>query len=689
VDDLRRQFRLALLALLIIIPIGVMGFMLIEHLSFIDALWLTFITLATIGYGDVYARSEAGRIFTIVLVIFGFSALASTLQAAFTFFISPEIRTARQRRRMYHVIGSMKQHYILCGKGEIVDKTVGYLLQFAESRRQMVRDKTYAPIDHALDRLFGDDEKGHFARPRRLLRGMIMAVIGFWRRESTILDVVVVITGDRDYALHLRSAGLMVLEGNPAETLTLRQAAIEHARALVVALDNDTETLMTVLTAHNLNRILPITAAVLNEDLGQKIVRVGANAVLTPYEIAGQFLNNATFRPAVNDFFNSLLFDSAADDRVTQIELHDDSPWIGQSIKALRLRERFGAGLIGIRQTDGSFLYAPHESYVLQEDEVLIAVGKAHYIETMQSASQGDSRKHHMTTFQPIHFRPEPPRGRRSYTLPEAEIAIQNMSGHFIICGTDRVSCSSIDKLNPERPFVIISDDDETVNDLMERGFRIVRGNPAHESTLLKAGIKRAQAIMVSLEDRADSVLTILGSRTLNKRILITATAMTDDMVDKLERAGADRVVSPFHVAARFILLTATRPEISEFLNHVIYNYQTRLETTELYLEESSPWIGKKIGDLGLHERYQAGIIGVRLADRHNYLYAPPEDYVLQPHEVVIAVTRMDTSDGLRDDAHGSADKRPATLRRNHVLQSDLWTRDILKELIERGQGAD
>jgi voltage-gated potassium channel len=283
----------------------------------------------------------------------------------------------------------------------------------------------------------------------------------------------------------------------------------------------------------------------------------------------------------------------------------------------------------------------------------------------------------------------DPPRGRRTFSLPEAENLIQNMSGHFIICGTDRVAFSSIDKLNPERPFVIISDDEDTIVNLMDRGFRIVRGSPTQESTLIRAGIKRAQAIMVSLEDKADSILTIISSRTLNKRLLITATAMTDDMVDKLERAGADRVVSPFHVAARFILLTATRPEISEFLNHVIYSYHTGLETTELYMEEASPWIGKKIGDLALHERYQAGIIGIRLADRHSYIYAPPEDYVIQAQEVVLAVTQMKTSDALRDDAHGSADKRPVTLRRSHVLQSDMWSRDILKELIEKGQGAD
>ncbi|MCU0514395.1 MAG: NAD-binding protein [Anaerolineae bacterium] len=687
-DDLQRQFRIALGALLIIMPVGVIGLMLLEGLSFIDSLWLTFITLATIGYGDVYARTEGGRIFTIVLIVFGLSALASTLQLAFALFISPELRTLRQRRKIYRAIQSMHQHYIICGRGEMVDKTIGYILQFAESRRQMLRERRYIPIDRALDRVFGDDADGYHVRPRALLRRLILFGLGRIYRDITLLDVVVVITEDKDYAGHLRSAGLRVLEGQPTSDETLRQAGIEQARSMVVVLDDDTETLLTVLTAHHLNDKLPITAAVLDDAMGQKIIRVGATAVLTPYDIAGQFMNNATFRPAVNDYFNSLLFDMENTSRLTQIALFDDSPWIGQSVRQLALDTRFESGIIGIRQADGTFMYAPPENYVLQEDEVLIIVGQAYSIEDLTKAGQGPGQ-HTLATFQAIHFTPPAPRSRRTYSLAEAETAIERLSNHFIICGTDRLACSSIDKLDPERPFVIISDNDENITELQERGFRLVRGNPSQEDTLLRAGIRRAQAIMVSVEDQADSILTIINSRTLNRRILITATAMQDDMVDKLELAGADRVVSPFHVAARFILLTATRPEINEFLHYVLYNYQTRLETTELYMEESSPWIGRRLGDLQLYEQFQAGVIGIRQAGRQTYLYAPREDYIIQPSEVLIVVTAMSQSDALRDAAHGSAGKRPTTLRPTQVLQSERWSRDILKELIERAQGAD
>jgi voltage-gated potassium channel len=683
VEDLQRQLRLALLALFFVIPTGIMGFMLLENWSFMEALWVTFITLATIGYGDFVPQTIPGRLFTILLVIVGFSVLASALNVAFTLFISPEMRAVRQRRRIARRVTEMKQHYIICGKGEIVDKTIGYLLNFAENRRRISQERAYEPIDHILDRIFGDDAHGNFVRMRTVLRHFIIALIRLTRNDETILDVVVVVTDDMQYAAHLRSAGLLVIEGNPTDSSTLRQAGVKHSRAMMVVLDNDTETLLTVLAANNLNRILPITAAVLDEDLGPKIVRVGATNVLPPYDLAGQFLNNATFRPAVNEYFNSLLFDSGTDYNLTQLEMYEDSQWIGKQIGDLRLRERYAASIIGIRRGDGGFAYAPPDSYTLEEDETLIVVSKARFIPDLIAESRGTAPSRQIATFQTLHFKEQPPRSKTVYTLIEAEEAIKNMSNHFIICGSNRVARSSINKLNPERPFVIISHDNLLTTELLRRGFRVVHGSSSHEQTLIRAGVQRAQAIMVAEDEKAESVLTILTSRTLNKRILITATAMTDDMLEKLERAGADRVVSPFHVAARFILLATTRPEISEFLDHVIYNYQTGLETTEIYLEDTSPWIGQMIGDLQLDARFQAGVIGLRLADRVNYLYTPPADHVIEAQEVLIIVTPIKHSDELRDLAYGSAGRRPMSLRRN-PMQSDQWTRDILRELIEQ-----
>jgi voltage-gated potassium channel len=157
----------------------------------------------------------------------------------------------------------------------------------------------------------------------------------------------------------------------------------------------------------------------------------------------------------------------------------------------------------------------------------------------------------------------------------------------------------------------------------------------------------------------------------LSKKLLITATAKSDDMIPKLRRAGADRVVSPFRIAAQFVLLATTRPIVSDFLQYVLFNYLAGIETTELYMQDNSPWIGKTLEDLLLRRVFQAGVIGVRTANGR-FLYAPHDSYTIAEKEVLIVTTPMIYSDELRLAAHGGESKRPDTLRQ--VDSSRTWT---------------
>jgi voltage-gated potassium channel len=256
--------------------------------------------------------------------------------------------------------------------------------------------------------------------------------------------------------------------------------------------------------------------------------------------------------------------------------------------------------------------------------------------------------------------------------LEEAAVNIAGLSEHYIICSGGPVAESAIEKLNPERAFVIITHDSEYAEVLLLRGFRVVYGSPADEKTLNRAGITRALAIMIAIEDKSLSVLTTLTSRTLSKRLLITATADADDMVAKLRRAGADGVISPFRIAAQFLLLATTRPVVSDFLQYVLFNYQVRLETTELYMQDDSPWIGKPLGELLLRRLFNAGVIGIRLANGR-FIYSPSDTHVIGEHEILIVTVPMNRSDMLREVAHGSITKRPRTLRREDMLKTSIW----------------
>jgi voltage-gated potassium channel len=663
----QRQIRIALVILATVIPIGVLGFMFLEKFSLLDSIWLTVITLATIGYGDIYAHTPQGRIFTLFLILFGLGAVAYGLQATASFLFSPAVRDRQQRRRTQNAIDRLQNHYVICGAGELVDNTVKYLQEGAKRRLEIQREQIYRPVDTVLDRIFGDDAHGHFPRMRGVLRRIFMFFVWIFHRSSTLLDVVVVVTPSHEFADHLRNHNLLAIEGDPTSDEILKRAGVGHAYAMMVMLDSDTEALLTVLTARNLNPTLDITAATLEEQLAPKMIRVGANGVIAPYEVAGQFLNNATLRPAVNEFFNTILFSQYTDFQATQLSLWDDSKWIGQRLGKLQLREQYHAGVIGLRLDNGIFIYAPSDDYILKENEILIAVAPAHTIGALHRACrEGGSNRPRMMNWQRLPLPTTPPRTEhRTYTLAEAEAAIHDMNGHFIIAGTDRVGRNAISKLDPIRPFVIITDDEAYANEMLETGFRVIYGNPAQEAVLKKAGVGRALAVMVTNDDPASSVLTVINCRALSKRLLITATAQDDDMVPKLRRAGADRVVTPFQVAAQFVLLATTRPAVSDFVQYVVYNYSARLETTELYMQDDSPWIGHTLDSLLLDRLFRAGVVGIRAADGH-FHYAPPADYVLKPHDVLIVVTPMEHSDELRVTAHGSASKRPVTLRHGH-----------------------
>ena len=266
-NDIRRQFRAATLLLLIIIPVGVIGYRIFEGLDWIDAAWLTIITLTTIGYGDISATQPEGKIFTMVLVLVGLGAITFFLQSSFALLFSTEATARRRKIRTKKKIGDLRNHYIICGMGEMVDKTIVYLLQSAHFRREQHQEQVYKPIDDFLDGIFGDDADGNFVTMRNILHQIIIVFVSIFKPETTILDLIVIVTMDSEYAEHLRSAGLLVVEGDPADDESLIAAGIHRAQAIMVMLSQDTEGLLTVLTARNLNPTLYITAASVEEEL--------------------------------------------------------------------------------------------------------------------------------------------------------------------------------------------------------------------------------------------------------------------------------------------------------------------------------------------------------------------------------------------------------------------------------------
>jgi len=660
-DETRRQIRTAIIAIMIILPAGVIGFMLIERLSLIDAIWITVVTLATVGYGDIVPQTDLGRLFTIAMLLTGLGAFAFAGQAFLTLLFSPDLIRFRQRARTARIVAKLKQHYVIVGQGELIDRMVEFLAQRAQMRRTTEARRIIQRIDRYLPSLLG---KIPILREFRLWTHKLL-VQTF--RHTTLADLVVCITQDAECARAIRGTGMLAIEGDPTDDTILALAGIDHAQALMVMEENDTETLLVVLTANTRNPNLMITAGVDEETFSPKLLRAGANHVIGPSEIAAQFLNNLTFRPAVNEYFSSILFDQEAEGwHVLQIFMYDDSPWLGRPVSELNLQGRFnGAGLLAVRRGDGTYAYSFTPNDVFEEDEVvLIIVQEDSITPIFKDSRPAQNYRAIGNSWQRLVSTEPETRGDTPLAMIESEAAAKQLHNHFIICAGGHVAESALRHIAPERPFVVISPDNQLTSNLLKRGFRVIHGRTTDDEVLRKAGIDRALAIMIATDDKASSVMATLTSRTLNKRVLITATAKTDDMVAKLYRAGADRVINPSRIAAQFLLLATTRPVVSDFMNYVLYNRATGLETTELYIEDDSPWAGRSIASLEITRDYEARIIGVRLPNTQ-LIYTPRGSHIIESGQVIIAITTMQKSDTLREFAYGAARRSPQTLRTN------------------------
>ncbi len=270
--------------MLTVVLVGTAGYVLIEGMRPLEALYMTVITVSTVGFGEVKPLGDLGRVWTILVILFGWGTISVLITRVFGAVVEREFLQAFRMRRMR--MKDLKGHYIVCGFGRMGRKAAEFL---SESRRPFV---------------------------------------------------VVDIKGERvQDAIEM---GYLAVEGDATDEETLKKAGIERAKGLAALLDSDHANLYVVLNAKSLNPDIFVVSTALTEKGGNLIRKAGADRVILPFEWAGMRIGRFLVQPVVSEFLDIYQM------RIEEIVLREDSPFVGKSLKELALSRTYGVYVIAI-----------------------------------------------------------------------------------------------------------------------------------------------------------------------------------------------------------------------------------------------------------------------------------------------------------------------------------------------------
>jgi voltage-gated potassium channel len=331
-----RRYRFLILALipLLLVLVGTIGYTVIEQprYSLFDALYMTVITLSTIGYMEVHELSTAGRAFTMLLILGGVFTLFYTATEIVRGIVSGEVQDILGRQRMERSLAQLENHVIVCGHGR-----VGKLVcqEFSQ------HDTPFVTVDVSAERL------ADFHMPHGI-----------------------------------------ALVGDATSDEVLRHAGVERAKALVTVMASDADNLYTTMSGRLLNKEIYIVARVEQPDSEIKLRRGGANRVVSPYLIGGHRLAHAVLRPAVVDFIELATRQEHVDLQLEEMRIAGSSPLAGSNLRDSGIRADLKVIIVAVKKPDGKMLFNPDPELKLEPADVLVAIGPREQLDRLDELAR-------------------------------------------------------------------------------------------------------------------------------------------------------------------------------------------------------------------------------------------------------------------------------------------------------------
>jgi voltage-gated potassium channel len=314
----RKLLTLGLLILGIVVA-GTGGYMLISGVSLLDALYMTVISITTVGYREIIPLTRSGKIFTIVLIVVGLGIVFYFLQTIVEDALEGRIRKIFGRRKMQKNMARMEHHVVVAGYGRMGETVCRELAE-------------------------------------------------------TGADFVVMETSPQRFAL-AEERGLAVLNANAADEDVLKAAGLEKARVFISLLSDDADNILTVLTAREINPALVIITRALDSANVRKMYKAGATRVVSPYDLTSHRIVRMVRKPNVIDFFDGLLTSQKYKLSMEELEVGEGSEFNGRTIREAGFRDRFNTVIVAVRRGT-EMIFNPGPDLVLRQGDILILVAE-------------------------------------------------------------------------------------------------------------------------------------------------------------------------------------------------------------------------------------------------------------------------------------------------------------------------
>ena len=322
---------LPIVILLSISMIGVVGYMLIEDFNLIEAIYMTTISVTTAGFTEVHPLSEAGRLFTVFLLLTSWVSFAFALTRITQYIISGEINQYFKNRRVMTAIDKLNNHVIICGFGRNGEQAAQTLSYHGES---------FVVIESRLEIY-----------------------------EASVIE----------------NPELLILHGDSTEDDMLRKAGISRAKALITSLPVDAHNVFIVLSARSLNPDIQIISRASDRNTYPKLKKAGANSVIMPDKIGGTHMATLVSKPDVIEFIDYLSGEEGEAIHIESVS-YDMLPEKirGKSLFEIMAWKKTGVNCIGLKDVDGKFLINPPDDILVNEGMKVLILGTKQQIQRMK-----------------------------------------------------------------------------------------------------------------------------------------------------------------------------------------------------------------------------------------------------------------------------------------------------------------